>query len=276
MCMFRDLTASEIECRVGQVFKNGLALLLYKDARVDMAILDETVGQARWQREHYEVKGNLYCRVGIKIDNEWIWKADCGTESNTEAQKGESSDSFKRACVNWGIGRELYTAPFIWVSASDYSLNDKGKPADSFSVVSIEIKDKTIVSLSIKNDKSGKVVYTYGKKQPPKQNVTPPAASAPVPSGVPFPEAEGFNAAASQKKDPAELVKPKEDLAELRKWALAYKVETGNRAGMTLGDVRKMDKAAYKALVNNPPSIECAKAIQIINDWVSESQRAQG
>ncbi len=270
MCMFRELKASEIECRVGQVFKNGLALLLYKDARVDMAILDETVGQARWQREHYEVKGNLYCRVGIKIDNEWIWKADCGTESNTEAQKGESSDSFKRACVNWGIGRELYTAPFIWVSASDYSLNDKGKPADSFSVVSIEIKDKAIVSLSIKNDKSGKVVYTYGKKQPLKQNATPPA-----PSGVPFPEAEGFNAAASQKKNPTELVAPKEDITKARDWAISYKVKEGPRAGMTLGDIYKMDKSAYKALKDNPPDIECAKAITIIDEWISSTKVAK-
>ena len=120
MCKFRDLRADEIECRVQQVKEKGLVLLLYKDARVDMNILDETVGSAYWQREHYECKGNLFCRVGIDVNgykqapgaSSWVWKSDCGTESNTEAQKGEASDSFKRACFNWGIGRELYTAPF--------------------------------------------------------------------------------------------------------------------------------------------------------------------
>lgn len=107
---FRNLRADEVEARVSQIKENGVALLLYKDARCDMRILDETVGPENWQREHYECKGNLFCRVGInthydKPDREerWVWKSDCGTESNTEAQKGEASDSFKRACFNWGI-----------------------------------------------------------------------------------------------------------------------------------------------------------------------------
>lgn len=117
---FRTLFADEIEVRIGQVIDKpnykGVTLLLYKNARVDMDILDETVGADYWQREPIEVKGNLYCRVGIynKELNTWIWKSDCGTESNAEKEKGESSDAFKRACVNWGIGRELYTAPDIW------------------------------------------------------------------------------------------------------------------------------------------------------------------
>ena len=103
MKKFRDLQADEIEVRVQSVKANGLVLLLYKNARCDMNILDETVGVENWQREHYECKGNLFCRVGIKSDGgEWVWKADCGTESNTEAQKGEASDSFKRACFNFG------------------------------------------------------------------------------------------------------------------------------------------------------------------------------
>lgn len=165
MCKFRDLRADEIECRVQSVKKNGLVLLLYKDARVDMNILDETVGSANWQREHYECKGNLFCRVGInisptidlsgtegiyKIEDCWVWKSDCGTESNTEAQKGEASDSFKRACFNWGIGRELYTAPFIWVPADRCNI-DNGKCYDKFEVDGIVIKDKQITALSIRN-----------------------------------------------------------------------------------------------------------------------------
>lgn len=112
---FRKLRADEIDVRVGNVFSWGYSLLLYKDARCDMNILDETVGEENWQRDHKEIKGNLYCGVAIYDEKkaQWIWKWDCGTESNTEKEKGEASDSFKRACVNWGIGRELYTSPNV-------------------------------------------------------------------------------------------------------------------------------------------------------------------
>ena len=156
MCKFRDLRADEIECRVQSVKEKGLVLLLYKDARVDMNILDETVGSANWQREHYECKGNLFCRVGIDIGTHegkaerWVFKSDCGTESNTEAQKGEASDSFKRACFNWGIGRELYTAPFTWIPAEKCNI-DKGKCYDKFIVEKIIIENKQITALAIWN-----------------------------------------------------------------------------------------------------------------------------
>jgi hypothetical protein len=167
MCKFRDLRADEIECRVQSCKENGLVLLLYKDARVDMNILDETVGSANWQREHYECKGNLFCRVGInipkidvdkegegKVVDRWVWKSDCGTESNTEAQKGEASDSFKRACFNWGIGRELYTAPFTWIPADKCNIKDK-KCFDKFIVEKIIIENKQIVALAIYNTSKG-------------------------------------------------------------------------------------------------------------------------
>lgn len=162
---FRDLTADEIECRVQSVKQNGLVLLLYKNARCDMNILDETVGAENWQREHYECKGNLFCRVAIRCReaendvrantkeitrNEWVWKSDCGTESNTEAQKGEASDSFKRACFNWGIGRELYTAPFTWIPADKCNIKD-GKCYDKFEVEKIIIENKRIMALAIWN-----------------------------------------------------------------------------------------------------------------------------
>lgn len=156
MCKFRDLKADEIECRVQSTKDNGLVLLLYKDARVDMNILDETVGESNWQREHYECKGNLFCRVGIDVGTHegkgerWVFKSDCGTESNTEAQKGEASDSFKRACFNWGIGRELYTAPFIWITADKCNIRDK-KCYDKFIVEKIKIENKQIVALAIWN-----------------------------------------------------------------------------------------------------------------------------
>lgn len=157
---FRDLAADEIECRIQSVHKEGkgLVLLLYKNARCDMNILDETVGAENWQREHYECKGNLFCRVSICVETkkgesvfpEWVWKSDCGVESNTEAQKGEASDSFKRACFNWGIGRELYTAPFIWIPADKCTINN-GKCYDKFEVEKIIIENKKIVAISIMN-----------------------------------------------------------------------------------------------------------------------------
>lgn len=161
---FRDLTEGDIEVRVQSVKLNpdkspkGVILLLYKNARVDMNVLDETVGAENWQREHYECKGNLFCRVGINVnykDNDltekWVYKSDCGSESNTDAQKGEASDSFKRACFNWGIGRELYTSPLIWVKADKCNIINE-KCYDRFSVEKIVIENKKIVTLSIINN----------------------------------------------------------------------------------------------------------------------------
>lgn len=175
MCKFRDLREDEIECRVQSVKENGLVLLLYKNARCDMNILDETVGAENWQREHYECKGNLFCRVGIRIDRkdetggyaEWVWKSDCGTESNTEAQKGEASDSFKRACFNWGIGRELYTSPFLWIPADKCNIkegrNGSKQCNDKFEVEKIIIENKQIVALAIKNNTKGCRAYVGEK-----------------------------------------------------------------------------------------------------------------
>lgn len=113
----RTLKAEEIECRVGTINGRGCSLLLYKDARVDMKILDETYGVGNWQRTHEVINDNLFCTIEIWNDriNQWVKKQDVGTESYTEKEKGEASDSFKRAGFNVGIGRELYTSPFIWI-----------------------------------------------------------------------------------------------------------------------------------------------------------------
>lgn len=115
MKQFRALTADDIECRVSTVSDKGCSLLLYKDARCDMKILDETVGPENWKRSHELINGNLFCNVSLWDEGkkEWVTKQDVGTESYTEKEKGQASDAFKRACFNWGIGRELYTAPFI-------------------------------------------------------------------------------------------------------------------------------------------------------------------
>lgn len=164
---FRLLNADEIECRVATVSDKGCSLLLYKDARADMNLLDETLGYENWQRKHELINGNLFCSVGIKVDGEWIWKQDVGTESNTEAEKGQASDAFKRACVNLGIGRELYTAPFIWIGNDGVRLsegkNGKTSTYDKFKLTHIAYDDKgNITELKIKNISTGKQVFTFG------------------------------------------------------------------------------------------------------------------
>lgn len=166
MNKFRTLRADELDCRVGTCSDKGFTLLLYKDARCDQNVLDETVGEENWQRDHKEVKGNLFCGVSIwdAQKQQWITKWDCGVESNTEKEKGEASDSFKRACFNWGIGRELYTAPFIYIKGNTEK-NSKGNLAPTFrqmEVSEIEYEDGKITKLVILGD--GQPIFTYGKK----------------------------------------------------------------------------------------------------------------
>jgi len=112
------LPIESVEFRVQSISPRGWATILaYKDARVDMDRLDEVVGPGNWQRVHEEVQGHNSCKVGLWFgpDRGWVWKQDVGSPSNTEAVKGEASDAFKRACFNWGIGRELYEYPLILV-----------------------------------------------------------------------------------------------------------------------------------------------------------------
>lgn len=167
--MFRRLNASEIDCRVSICRNDGLSLLLYKDARVDMRILDETVGPMNWQKKYSRENANCTVSLWDAEKAQWISKEDTGTESFTEAEKGLASDSFKRACFNWGIGRELYTAPFIWIPASACTIKQgkTGKPAcyDRFIVTEIDYDDEgSICDLEVVNDKTGAVVFRMGQK----------------------------------------------------------------------------------------------------------------
>lgn len=172
---FRKLTADEIEVRIARVKDDnsgkGVQLLLYKDARCDQNILDETFGIFGWKREHQMIGDRLYCTVSIQNPDtgEWISKQDVGTESNTEKEKGQASDSFKRACFNWGIGRELYTSPFVWLNESGANINN-GKCNDKFSVKHIEYDNNKISALQIYNEKLKKVVYSYGNSAPVNKN----------------------------------------------------------------------------------------------------------
>ena len=169
--MFRRLKASEIEARVQTVTDKGCSILLYKDARVDQKILDETLGCFNWQRSHQLIGDRLYCTVSVwdEKKKQWISKQDVGTESNTEKEKGHVSDSFKRACFNLGIGRELYTAPFIWVTASKIDLKPKGDKYityDKFVVKSIGYDDEgTINKLVIYNESKKIIVFQMGEPE---------------------------------------------------------------------------------------------------------------
>ena len=185
MMQFRLLRADEIDCRISTVSEKGLSLLLYKDARCDMNILDETVGSENWQRSHELINGNLFCNVGIKCGSEWVWKQDVGTESYTEKEKGQASDSFKRACFNWGIGRELYTAPFMWVPAACCNIfgeKPKMKCFDTFTVTALEYDGRKISFVEVVNNKTRKTMqYGSGAKpieQPAEKPSLRPATMA--------------------------------------------------------------------------------------------------
>lgn len=167
MIEFKDLEASDVEVRVARCTEKGCQLLLYKDARCDMRLLDAAVEPEGWQCDYSRIGETLYCRVGVKCDGEWVWKEDCGVPSNMEADKGEASDAFKRACTKWGIGRELYTAPFVWVP-SDLCELSKGKNGkfqclDRFIVTKLKVKDKRIVDLEIVNDTKKKTAWSMLK-----------------------------------------------------------------------------------------------------------------
>lgn len=166
---FRLLKADEIECRVSTITVNGVKLWLYKTARTDADILDETFGAHRWENDFKLVDGVLYGGIGIDYanDGKLVWKWDAGTESNTEAEKGRASDAFKRAGFKHGIGRELYSAPFIWIKASDCKIekNERGKfeCKTDFDVSDIAYDAaERISSLTIVNAKSRDIVYRFG------------------------------------------------------------------------------------------------------------------
>lgn len=170
---FRDLKAEEIEVRVSRVTNAGVELLLYKDSRCDMRILDETFGVENWQNRFYECKGTLFCEVSFLVERadglcEWISKSNAGSPSNMEAVKGEASDALKRSCFTLGIGRELYTAPRIFVYADKCKSIKQGKNGkmqcyDQFHVEKVRIEDGQITGLSIWNDTTGHRCFVWQK-----------------------------------------------------------------------------------------------------------------
>ena len=169
--MFKKLEKEEVGVRVNTAKENGLSLVLYIDARTVMEKLDEAVGPMNWKKEHRVLDGKTYCSISIRNaeTGEWISKEDVGCASKTEAEKGEVSDSLKRAGVCWGIGRELYTAPFIWVKQGGFLTK-----YDTFKVTGYESENGVITFLKIRNEKTGKEVFSYGK---PAAKAAPAAGS---------------------------------------------------------------------------------------------------
>ena len=196
---FRKLKANEILCRPQSVVLNDkgevkVNILLYKDARVDMNLLDEVVKPMNWKREHSRDNANCIVSIWDAEKCQWISKEDTGTESKTEAEKGLASDSFKRACVNWGIGRELYSAPKIWITLNkgEYYITKNGKNEQvasmynyiTFHVTAIDYKDNDIILLSIA-DRNNTVRYNLGGVASGKN-----APQAPKPQPTPAPQPE--------------------------------------------------------------------------------------
>lgn len=169
--MFKPLGAEDIECRIAQVRSNGLSLLLYKTARTDANQLDDVVGVANWQNDYKVIDGTLFCGIGIHTaENGWVWKWDAGSESNVAKDKGEASDAFKRAGFRFGIGRELYTAPFIWIPAGKCTIKRETKNgkevsecSDRFRVAEIEYADGKISHLVIENVTMGAKVFWWDR-----------------------------------------------------------------------------------------------------------------
>lgn len=166
----RRLKADEIECRIAQITSSGCSLLLYKTARVDRAILDEEFGQMNWQNDFKVIDGKMYGGIGVRdnMSPSWVWKWDCGTESNTEAEKGQASDCFKRAGFKWGIGVELYTAPFIWYGCKTVK-NVKGKYELVDKFIKFEVSEIGYSDIGEINklkiiDNKGNIVFELGKK----------------------------------------------------------------------------------------------------------------
>lgn len=181
--IFRLLNADEIEVKVKQVTEKGAVALLYKTARIDMDLLDELFGAGVWECDYKEIKGNLYCGIGVKVDGTTVWKWDCGIESREDGEgnekKGEASDAFKRAGTKWGVGRELYTAPFIFLKVETesnggkaYKLKDKYQ---TFDVAEIGYDENRRINRLVIKDNKGKTVFTYGVKQADKLEQETPA-----------------------------------------------------------------------------------------------------
>lgn len=252
MLEFRKLYASEIEARVARVSQYGVDILLYKDARCDMNLLDEAVGPENWQKSYSRDNANCTVSIWDKDKKQWISKEDTGTESNTEKEKGLASDSFKRACVNWGIGRELYTAPRIFFWSKDlHNVKEKdGKYVchDRFSVSDIKYTDNGMiktVTISVSDNKGAYLTKTFAsekarkaEKDAEKRAETTKAEPA-VAAETEAKEAEADDKPVSEPEKKAEIVKAPAKSGRIKApIADDTVIIIGNSKGKTFGEVK--------------------------------------
>lgn len=181
----KPLTKEDVELRIGSVTEKGVSLLIYKTARTDINRLNAVCG-TKWENVHYsDTKGNICCKIAIfdKEINQWVTREDVGTESYTEKEKGSYSDSFKRAGFRWGIGTELYNAPFIWIETKTRKkASGKGFEPVNFYTSNLKIEKYEVVNgkLYLKISNKGFVVFSnFGKddvkqeKEINKQTISP-------------------------------------------------------------------------------------------------------
>lgn len=234
---FRNLTTEDVECRVCNATDKNINLLIYKNARVDMAILNETVGMG-WKREHNFKDGKNYCTVSIWDDENRIWvsREDCGVESNTEAEKGESSDAFKRACFNWGIGTELYTGPRISVTKEDKDIWNN-KVTMTFSVKEMTVNDNKKITHLVIVDKWGKTRFCWDEGDKPQSQNKP----VEKPSKLSVEECTIIVNNIAQKASNC----PEYDTREVERWRWSKAKWLGEQNGFT-GDLENWLRADFR------------------------------
>lgn len=274
----RTLTAREIECRQAMIKKNGVQLLLYKDARCDMAILDETFGPMNWMRHHTRDNANCIISIWDEDKGQWVDKEDVGTESNTEAQKGLASDSFKRAGVNWGIGRELYTSPFIWISNANCEIKEDQQGRlrcnDRFEVKEIGYNEhREIERLVIVNSKTKNVVFTYGtspdaRKGPsrptstqPKESVARPQKTADRPQRSGLTQSSQQMATSEQKTYIIDHASDEDYMAIMQKYGAELETLTEKQADAVIKKLADKAKAAEIPLSTTVTCERCGNPI---------------
>ncbi len=171
----KPLDITDIDFRIQSINRGGYATILaYKDARVDINRLNAVCGPLGWQREHKRDNHNCVVSLWDESENHWVSKEDTGTESMAEAQKGLASDSFKRACFNWGIGIELYDYPLMQVELNKNewemrTIKGKDRPSQTWNLKLKEWKwfahyEDGVLSYLGAKDQNGKLRFEYGNR----------------------------------------------------------------------------------------------------------------
>ncbi len=261
----KPLRIEQVDFRIQSISEKGFATILaYKDARVDMNRLDE-VCDVYWQDDYKMIDGQLYCGIGIKIDNDWVWRWDVGVESNTEKVKGRASDAFKRAGFRWGIGRELYDYPMIqmMLPANEFKVKEyqgKKKVQATYDLKlkdwkwSAEFKEDKLVKLEAVDDK-GRIRFDSTKNfnGAPSGSAQPQAQPQSQTPSQPAQQSNGNSKSKTQNGEKKWLNKMTQDRKEFTKQWLNVVDGVQNGTITTVEDVRKHYKVSKEteAEINN-------------------------